>query len=353
MSVVTDRVPQPTDGDEPASTSLGHAFITQYQGLRGNAFSSLFNIKGPFYQGFAPRIDTGLWLAGKSPGVQFLPGLDIGKTIAAMIVPPIDPVAAYFSQRSHFGSLLAPFSGVRIDIDRLFPSNWKDLERPPRLREIEPLILDEGIPLAWVPDAVTLQAIFDAPNRAARRQILSRRWKHTKATCDEVLAEIDHPSLTQHLPFATAVAQALGDGHTSAAQALATNLLDTILRRDWADETFKAVTRKKSGPIFDMEQCRVREAITLAPIWCAYAQYWQDKGDPIPRTFGRHPSAHAVSRTQYSRINAVTALMLVIVAEISRCRASSVVHLGKSFVLNPVDSIGVRRGTPSMSWPRV
>lgn len=42
-----------------------------------------------------------------------------------------------------------------------------------------------------------------------------------------------------------------------------------------------------------------------APIWRAYAEYWENQGDPIPRAFGRHPNAHAVSRTQYSRVNAV------------------------------------------------
>ena len=101
-------------------------------------------------------------------------------------------------------------------------------------------------------------------------------------------------------------------GHVSAAQALAANLLDSILRRNFDKQSFKSVTtNKKGGDRFDLDDYRGKAAFTLAPIWRAYAEYWENQGDPIPRAFGRHPSAHAVSRTQYSRVNAMIGLMLV------------------------------------------
>lgn len=46
-------------------------------------------------------------------------------------------------------------------------------------------------------------------------------------------------------------------------------------------------------------------------MWCAHVKYRTEHGDPIPSTYGRHPSAHAVSRTQYKRVNAVLAIMVV------------------------------------------
>ncbi|MEU9859029.1 hypothetical protein [Streptomyces sp. NPDC047974] len=52
-------------------------------------------------------------------------------------------------------------------------------------------------------------------------------------------------------------------------------------------------------------------ACTFTPVWYAHATYYPAKGDAIPRTFGRHSSTHGVSKTQYSRINTVYALMLV------------------------------------------
>jgi hypothetical protein len=174
------------------------------------------------------------------------------------------------------------------------------------------MLLDEGIPLAWVPDPKTLQALFDAPNAAKRRQIIGRRWRHIVSACEDALNEVDHPDLRCHQPFAADIVRALRDGHVSAAQALAANLLDSILRSNFEKDVFKIVTtNNKSGTRFDLDDYQARAAFTLAPIWRAYAEYWESQGDPIPRAFGRHPSAHAVSRTQYSRVNAVLALMLM------------------------------------------
>ena len=47
-----------------------------------------------------------------------------------------------------------------------------------------------------------------------------------------------------------------------------------------------------------------RTALTIAPTWAAYKQYRQERGDPIPVTFARHASAHAVSSEQYHPVNA-------------------------------------------------
>ncbi|MEV1092198.1 hypothetical protein [Streptomyces microflavus] len=60
-----------------------------------------------------------------------------------------------------------------------------------------------------------------------------------------------------------------------------------------------------------LEDYKFRVACTFAPVWYAHAKYHPTNGDPIPCTFGRHSSTHGVSRTQYSRVNAVHALMLV------------------------------------------
>lgn len=62
---------------------------------------------------------------------------------------------------------------------------------------------------------------------------------------------------------------------------------------------------------FDLNDYQIRVALTFAPVWYAHAEYWPKNGDPLPRVFGRHPSAHGVPCTQYSRINAVYGLMLV------------------------------------------
>jgi hypothetical protein len=114
--------------------------------------------------------------------------------------------------------------------------------------------------------------------------------------------------------FALDVVRALRDGHVNAAQALAANLLDSLMRKHFDNASRVKLTKndfKKKGVKFNLEDYKIRVAFTFAPVWYAHAKYRVEDGDPIPRTFGRHSSAHGVSRAQYSRINAIYGLMLV------------------------------------------
>ncbi|MGX8903685.1 hypothetical protein ACR820_00015 [Streptomyces netropsis] len=192
--------------------------------------------------------------------------------------------------------------------------------RPENLREVtlgtgdlEQLLVEEGIPLMWVPGPQTVRALLDAPDAAARRRIIGRRWKGIVNDCEAVLEEVHHPAVQDARGFALEVVYALRAGHTSAAQALAANLLDSLLQRYFDNAVRIQLTKndfKTKGIKFKLEDHKYKVACTFAPVWYAHAQYRAKNGDPIPRTFGRHPSAHGVSRTQYSRINAVYALML-------------------------------------------
>lgn len=239
--------------------------------------------------------------------------LGLGKSLADIVQMQRTAIVAPFAQifeqqREQWDSL---FESMRRLAESLFPPNWKGVKHPD-IKTIEAILLDEGIPLAWIPSREIVQALFDASSAVERRRIIGKRWKRVVSDCEIVLSEISHPSLECHQPFVLEIVQTLRAGHVSAAQALATNLLDSMLRRNFEKQEFKEVTtNKKGGNRFDLDAYQIRAAFTLAPVWRAYAQYWENQGDPIPRTFGRHPSAHAVSRTQYSRINTVIALMLV------------------------------------------
>ncbi|MEU3603667.1 hypothetical protein ABZ714_33920 [Streptomyces sp. NPDC006798] len=192
-----------------------------------------------------------------------------------------------------------------------YPENLRDVT--PGLDDLETLLVDEGIPLMWVPGPPTVRALLEAPDAATRRRIIGRRWKGVVNDCETVLEEVHHPAVEDARSFALDVVHALRAGHTSAAQALAANLLDSILQR--LDKTVRVqLTQndfKAKGIKFKLDDHKFKVACTFAPVWYAHAKYFPQKGDPIPKTFGRHPSAHGVSRTQYSRINAVYALMLV------------------------------------------
>ena len=70
-------------------------------------------------------------------------------------------------------------------------------------------------------------------------------------------------------------------------------------------------SKKKPGERLTIEDLPARSAVVLGGIWGAFGQFWPENGEQIPRNFSRHASAHGVSRRQYSRINALLALMHV------------------------------------------
>ncbi|MGW5069739.1 hypothetical protein ACWEQJ_27170 [Streptomyces cyaneofuscatus] len=204
------------------------------------------------------------------------------------------------------------FESLADIISKLYPENLR--EARPKLEDLEKLLVEEGIPLMWVPGPQTVRVLLDAPDAAARRRIIGRRWKGIVNDCEAVLEEVSHPAVQGACGFALDVVHALRAGHTSAAQALAANLLDSVLQRHFDDALRIELTRndfKTKGVKFKFEDYKFKIACTFAPVWYAHAKYFPKNNDPIPRTFGRHPSTHGVSRTQYSRINTVYALMLV------------------------------------------
>lgn len=98
-------------------------------------------------------------------------------------------------------------------------------------------------------------------------------------------------------------------GNHEAGQALAANLLDSILRHEFSSSDRRSITSQTDR--LDIDDYPPRLALVLGGIWGAHGEYWPDRGDQIPRRFSRHASAHGVSKRQYSRVNATISVMHV------------------------------------------
>lgn len=236
------------------------------------------------------------------PVVQF-PKIDIG--IYTKIAADLTPVL----QAQH-DQIAKVFEVARAALQHIYPENWHGVTGL-RFEILEVILLDEGISLVGIPRAATVQAILDAPDGTAQRAIVGRRSRSIATDCTHALDSFRRENIQRDLRFAHKAAAALRAGHPEAAQALAANLLDSLLRKHFTTD-FKTITSNKpNGKRLDLDDYTVRVAYVVAPIWSAYKQFWTNKGDPVPRTFARHASAHAVSAAQYTQTNAVLAIMLV------------------------------------------
>ena len=214
--------------------------------------------------------------------------------------------AIQITQRGQFAGVI---SKVRTALQAALPPNWRgdDVVLP---KNLEDLLLDEGLPLAWLPPKNILIRVFAAKDAGQRRRILGRKWPEITQAAIRELDTVADDSLTQHIKFAKEAAETLLSGHTSASQALSASLLDSILRAEFDENDRRTVTGRKQR--LNINDYPLRVAIVLGGIWGAHGEYWPEKGHAIPRNFSRHASAHGVSRRQYSRINALLALMHVV-----------------------------------------
>lgn len=90
----------------------------------------------------------------------------------------------------------------------------------------------------WVPGPEIVEAIFKAEDASERRRVVGRRWKGIITDCEAVLEGVTYAGLEDERDFALDCVPALREGHTNAAQALAANLLDSVLRRCLDKELF-------------------------------------------------------------------------------------------------------------------
>ena len=64
------------------------------------------------------------------------------------------------------------------------PWNWRGVEtEPDELEDEVRAILEEGIPLAWVPSARVIELLLAAPDASSRRRVISNNHKGILTSC--------------------------------------------------------------------------------------------------------------------------------------------------------------------------
>jgi hypothetical protein len=199
-----------------------------------------------------------------------------------------------------------------------YPPNWWSV---PQLDgdAATAIMHDEGIPLAWVPRAEVVADLIAAPDAAVRDTILVARTPEIVVDCRQRLAEVRDAGL-QHLDgLIDDALRALEQSNPTAAQALAANVFDTLLRdvlrrgRLFAGSTGRFKYQHVTGgitPVSDETLIGVyRASCVLTPVLKALAEF-NFEADPVPGRFTRHATAHRAGMTQYTPANAVIAIML-------------------------------------------
>lgn len=256
-------------------------------GLSTPAFS---NLAKTITDTLLPQIDTTLFS-------------DIAKTrtdlLQSVVKPFNDAWAEQFSELTkNIGRL----------VERSYPPNWRGNTTPLLPSDLETLLLDEGLPLAWVPPRSVLDKMFLAKSRGDRRKVLYNNCNTILKSCLVELESLEKQDLQEYKTFALEAIASIQTGKWAASQALSTNIIDTATRRLFDESSRVEITSRSGGRRIDWKTYPLRRALVFGGIWGSFASYRPGDAN-IPRQYTRHASTHAVSNRQYTKINSLIAVM--------------------------------------------
>jgi hypothetical protein len=243
-------------------------------------------------------------------------GTAISEKLLAGLKPLFGSWTEQFSKAFslNLGQLISP--DVLARLRESVPPNWQDIKDPDWDAVLT--IMNDGIPLIWVPRASIVGRLMNAESVEDRLAILEHASREIADDCEAVLSEVTAPQLVPLADLTADSGRALRDRHCTASQALSANVFDTWLR----DAVRRGVlfTPPKNGGFYenvrsqikpitdDVRLIELKASGALTPVLMALAKF--KPGGPVPTKFGRHATAHAAGSEQYSDVNAVIALML-------------------------------------------
>jgi hypothetical protein len=192
-------------------------------------------------------------------------------------------------------------------LHRLLPANWMDISIGLQAQARKAVATGE-ICLAWVPRGELIGDLALAARKAERDEALLR---HEDALLEDVTAVLEaviHERLVKLRHEAQEATVTFLDGHPRPAQSFCASLIGEIVEDVFGYENFASASEA-----FDLEppdEIDFRDYRRGLIQWMIKeALRGRDTG-PRPG-FNRHLTAHSVNPQQYTRANAIGALMLV------------------------------------------
>ncbi len=197
---------------------------------------------------------------------------------------------------------------MRASWEAAIPANWRDLS----FDEIEAVLdlMDEsGWALVWTPRGEIVRMLIEADGEEREQRLLAVEGD----VLDDLLAATEGLSSAELKELVDGNRESIAcfrDQRFLASQALSTIVFTTLFHRH-IDAKF-ADARSKIEPLDprDATIANVRVYCVLRSVLVAIDTYYGREDEAIPTRFNRHASAHRLSAEQYTRLNALAAIML-------------------------------------------
>jgi hypothetical protein len=196
--------------------------------------------------------------------------------------------------------------------DEGVPAVWQRLDTP-QLWQVIKLMERTGWCLTATPPSEVLAELVAAEDDERRRALMLANEGRILDDLDRELRGIDSAPLPLVHRGAREAFEAHNSGLFLAAQALSANALAALLEREGPFSMRNLGAARALLSTLDVEEAGLREirfCAVAAAVHRVLANY--RPGDPTPTLFNRHASAHSLNAEQYSQLNSLTAVMLLI-----------------------------------------
>jgi hypothetical protein len=222
------------------------------------------------------------------------------------------PIAAASLEqvRRQLDQVLKSQRAVREAWDAALPPNWRTLDPDTAMAAAE-VTEESGLSLVWVPRASIVEKLVGAAG-AERDQVLLENEAAILADLEACLGEIGENGLEELTSFAVEAVTAYRGGCPAAAQALAANVLTTVMHVQLTLGTFEEARREFERLSPDQTSFRyLRAAAIYSAVRRGVEIYYGREDEPIPDEFNRHASTHRVGEVQFTPTNGLASLLLL------------------------------------------
>ncbi len=202
--------------------------------------------------------------------------------------------------------------GMRYYAAQARVENWVELQTDDWVRALDLMRGDESVALAWVPPARVVKLLVDAPNHAARDDVLLARDHEIVAAARVVIDAVTHDKLGDLRITLEQAWDAYEQGLYRPAQAAAAGAIGEAVNVQRGENFTKLRGGLEQQRNAHPEAWALIEVRMLA-VWCSVATAVEPTWNRLPG-FNRHACVHGMSGEQYTQVNCLRGLMVATAA---------------------------------------
>lgn len=224
---------------------------------------------------------------------------------SSMALPALQHIA---EQYRHLASSMDVALRRSVELWRdVRPPNWPD---DAALSDVVELVRETGWSLTYVPRSEVITQLLQA-QPDDRPKVLIAHAEDVVADCRECLAQLTDKETTYLVDALCQALDAFEAGLMVPAQAAVVSVLGDVINRA-SGLTFSAAARRWAQDPEDVPMPQLRFWLITCTVPRALDNFNCHNGDPVPDRFNRHASVHTVDPRQFTRLNALVALLLAV-----------------------------------------